>query len=226
MPYAIAAESALNPFEILLGRVQTPICPPCYSGWTRNPSMDEHDRDITELLNQGDELSSGELLEQVYGQLKRIAQNRMTQERPDHTLQATALVHEAYAKLLGNEELSWQSRAHFFNAAAQAMRRILIDHARTKNAVKRGGDEKRVPLGLIDLAQAQDPAQIMALEEAMNALEAEDPRATQIVSLRFYAGLSVERTALILEVSERTVVREWTFARARLFEFLSVKDPE
>lgn len=226
MPYAIAVEPALNPFEILLGRVQTPIRPPCYSGWTRNTPMDEHDRDITELLNQGDELSSDEILEQVYGQLKRIAQNRMTQERSDHTLQATALVHEAYAKLLGNEELSWQSRAHFFNAAAQAMRRILIDHARTKNAVKRGGDEKRVPLGLIDLAQAQDPSQIMALEEAMNALEAEDPRAAQIVSLRFYAGLSVERTALVLEVSERTVVREWAFARARLFELLSVKDPE
>jgi len=183
--------------------------------------MDETNPDITELLNRSGEQSSGELLEQVYDQLKRIAQNRMSEERQDHTLQATALVHEAYAKLLGNEELSWHCRAHFFNAAAQAMRRILIDHARTKNAIKRGGDEKRVPLGLIDLAQNQDPAEIMALEEAMKTLEIEDPRAAQIVSLRFYAGLTVERVALALELSERTVIREWTFARARLFELLT-----
>ncbi|MDF1870726.1 MAG: ECF-type sigma factor [Phycisphaerales bacterium] len=188
--------------------------------------MHEPNRDITELLNCNDEQSTGVLLEQVYDQLKRIAQTRMSQERSDHTLQATALVHEAYAKLLGNDELSWASRAHFFNAAAQAMRRILIDHARSKNAIKRGGQEKRVPIGLIDLAQSQDPAQIMELEEAMKTLESEDPRAANIVSLRFYAGLSVERTALLLEISERTVVREWTYARARLFELLSGEDAQ
>lgn len=192
-----------------------------YDKWTRGPHMHDHEPDITELLNGDEEQSRNQLLEQVYDQLKRIAQNRMSEERPDHTLQATALVHEAYAKLLGNEEISWQCRAHFFNAAAQAMRRILIDHARTKNAVKRGGQDKRVPLGLIDLAENQDSSAIMALEEAMVTLEAEDPRAAQIVSLRFYAGLTVERTALALEVSERTVIREWTFARARLFELLS-----
>ena len=105
------------------------------------------------------------------------------------------------------------------------MRRILIDHARTKNAIKRGGEGKRIPLGLIDLAENQDPAQIMALEEAMNKLESEDDRAAQIVSLRFYAGLSVEQVALALDVSERTVVREWSFARARLFELLSGEKP-
>tara|TARA_R110002072_G_scaffold42064_12_gene118111 strand:- start:56595 stop:57266 length:672 start_codon:yes stop_codon:yes gene_type:complete len=196
----------------------------CYDLLTQGIPMNEPGRDITELLNHGGEHSSLELLEQVYDQLKKIAQNRMTHERADHTLQATALVHEAYAKLLGNEELSWQSRAHFFHAAAQAMRRILIDHARTKNAVKRGGDEKRIPLGLIDLAENPDPVSILALEEAMKTLEAEDPRAAQIVSMRFYAGLSVERTALVLEVAERTVVREWAFARARLFELLSGSD--
>lgn len=183
--------------------------------------MHESEREITELLNDADEQSGQVLLEQVYDQLKRIAQTRMSEERVDHTLQATALVHEAYAKLLGNEELSWQSRAHFFNAAAQAMRRILIDHARTKNAIKRGGEQRQIPLGLIDLAENQDPAQILALEEAMKMLEDEDPRAAQIVSLRFYAGLTVERTALAMGVSERTVIREWTFARARLFELLS-----
>ena len=182
--------------------------------------LDRHDRDITELLNASDELSGAALLEQVYDQLRRIAQTRMNEERGDHTLQATALVHEAYAKLLGNEDLGWESRAHFFNAAAQAMRRILIDHARTKNAAKRGGDQQRVPISLVDLAQHQDPTEIMALEEAMKTLEVEDPRAAQVVSLRFYAGLSVERTALALGVAERTVIREWTFARARLFELL------
>lgn len=194
---------------------------PRYHWIGRVHPMNEPHQDITELLNCCDESTSSQLLEQVYDQLKRIAQTRMSQERADHTLQATALVHEAYAKLLGNEDLSWQSRAHFFNAAAQAMRRILIDHARSKNAVKRGGEERRVPLCLIDLAENPDPAQIMALEEAMKTLEAEDPRAAQIVSLRFYAGMSVERTALLLDVSERTVIREWTYARARLYELLS-----
>jgi RNA polymerase sigma factor (TIGR02999 family) len=187
----------------------------------RGSLMAGSDRDITELLNDEGGRSSNALLEQVYGQLKRLAQVRMNEERADHTLQATALVHEAYAKLVGNADLSWESRAHFFHAAAQAMRRILIDHARSKNAIKRGGDGKRLPIGLIDLAEQQDPESILSLEEAMKTLEAEDARAAQIVSLRFYAGLSVERTALVLEVSERTVVREWSYARARLFELLS-----
>jgi RNA polymerase sigma factor (TIGR02999 family) len=195
-----------------------------YDGPIPGGQMDQHDhseRDITMLLNRSDACNGPELLEQVYDQLRRIAQVRMNEERQDHTLQATALVHEAYAKLLGDADISWQSRAHFFNAAAQAMRRILIDHARTKNAVKRGGDQQRVPISLVDLAEHHDPSDILALEEAMRTLEAEDERAAQIVSLRFYAGLSVERTALALGVSERTVIREWTFARARLFELLA-----
>lgn len=182
--------------------------------------MDHHEPDITMLLNRADAASGSELLEQVYDQLRRIAQVRMGEERRDHTLQATALVHEAYAKLLGDTDLSWESRAHFFNAAAQAMRRILIDHARTKNAIKRGGQQNRVPISLVDLAEQQDPTEIMALEEALQTLEREDERAAQIVSLRFFAGLSVERTALALGISERTVIREWTFARARLFELM------
>ena len=183
--------------------------------------MGGSNRDITELLNASDEMSGRALLEEVYGQLRRIAQARMKEERSDHTLQATALVHEVYAKLLGDDDLGWESRAHFFNAAAQAMRRILIDHARTKNAIKRGGEQRRLPISLVDLAEHQHPEDIMALEEAMATLEREDPRAAQVVSLRFYAGLSVERTALAMDVSERTVMREWSFARARLFELLS-----
>jgi RNA polymerase sigma-70 factor (ECF subfamily) len=218
---AMIMESDIWAQTLLTQVYETPRRVSGYHLWTRGSQMHERNREITELLNGADEYSGEELLEQVYGQLKRIAQARMSEERSDHTLQATALVHEAYAKLLGNEDLSWKCRAHFFNAAAQAMRRILIDHARSKNAIKRGGEEKRVPLGLIDLASSQDPSEILALEEAMRDLEREDPRAAQIVSLRFYAGLSVERTALALEISERTVIREWSFARARLFEILT-----
>ncbi|MCA9280135.1 MAG: RNA polymerase subunit sigma-70 [Phycisphaeraceae bacterium] len=176
---------------------------------------------VTELLNNADARSGAELLDEVYAQLKHIARARMKRERADHTLQATALVHEAYMDLIGNQALSWESRAHFYYAAALAMRRILIDHARGKNAQKRGGGQRKLPLGLIDLAEHRDPAEILALEDAMRVLESEDPRASRVVSLRLFAGLSVEDTAKSLDVSERTVIREWTFARARLFELLS-----
>ena len=128
-----------------------------YHDGTPGDVMNQPDRDLTMLLNRDDARSSAELLGQVYDQLRRIAQVRMNEERGDHTLQATALVHEAYAKLLGDAELSWESRAHFFNAAAQAMRRILIDHARTKNAIKRGGDQKRVPISVVGSCGAAGP---------------------------------------------------------------------
>ena len=204
--------------------VDSPWCG--YDGARHGGYMDRQGQDITILLNDQDAESSAELLERVYDQLRRIAQVRMNEERKDHTLQATALVHEVYAKLLGDSDIRWECRAHFFNAAAQAMRRILVDHARTKNAQKRGGEQQRVPMSLVDLAQQQDPVEILALEEAMRRLESEDERAAQIVSLRFYAGLSVERTALALGVSERTVIREWTYARARLFELLQGRGGE
>ena len=177
---------------------------------------------VTEILHALGRRASApdELLDAVYAQLRRMAEQRMAGERAGHTLQATALVHEAFVRLVGDNDISWESRGHFYASAAQAMRRILIDHARARNADKRGGGKRRVPLSVVDLAVDIDPEQVMALEEAMNALEHSDPRAASVVWLRFYAGLSVEDTARALDISERTVMREWAFARATLFEHL------
>ncbi len=177
---------------------------------------------VTRILQEFDqrEDASAELLPLVYEQLKAIAAARMRAERSGHTLQATALVHEAYLKLVGDREVSWQNRAHFFAAAAEAMRRILIDHARKRKSEKRGGGMARVPITVVDLATENDPDQILALEEALAQLEHEDPRAAQIVNLRFFAGLSVEETVEATGLSKRTVMREWAFARTRLFELL------
>ncbi|MCL4220865.1 MAG: sigma-70 family RNA polymerase sigma factor [Phycisphaerales bacterium] len=178
---------------------------------------------VTELLKAvgSRPAASEELLNLVYDQLRQIARQRMGNERAGHTLQATALVHEAFLKLVGDENLSWENRGHFYAACAQAMRRILIDHARKRGAEKRGGAQKRLPLNVVDLAEETDPAQVLALNEAMGELERSDPRAASIVRLRFFAGLDVEETASVLGLSERTVMRDWAYARARLFELMS-----
>jgi RNA polymerase sigma factor (TIGR02999 family) len=184
---------------------------------------DDASREVTEILRDlGDRPDAAEaLLPLVYAQLRAIAQKRMAGERAGHTLEATALVHEAYMRLLGNQEIDWQSRGHFYGAAAEAMRRILIDHARKKGSQKRGGGRQPVAMNVVDLASEQDPADILALDEAITTLTGEDPRAAEVVRLRFYAGLSVEETAAAMGVSERTVMREWAYARARLFQLLS-----
>lgn len=183
---------------------------------------------VTELLRAigKRDSASEELLEIVYDNLRQIARQRMAGERRSHTLQATALVHEAFMKLVGDEELGFENRAHFYAAAAQAMRRILIDHARRRNADKRGGERKRVPMSVVDLATDTDPEQIMALEEAMARLEQSDPRAASVVRLRFFAGLDVEETAGVLGLSERTVMRDWAFARATLFQHMLGETPD
>lgn len=168
----------------------------------------------------GGQAAANELLPLVYDQLLAIARHRMQHENPNHTLQATALVNEAYIRLVGSEPMSWSSRAHFFHAAAKAMRRILIDHARRRGRDKRGGGMKRKPLDAIDMALTDDEDQIVALDAALDRLAREDPRAASIVELRFYAGLSVEDTAAALKLSERTVKREWAFARAWLYRAL------
>ena len=178
------------------------------------------DREQVTLLlgNVGQhEAARDELLNLVYDHLRRIAQERMKGERAGHTLEATGLVHEVFLKLLGNAEVSWENRGHFYAAAAQAMQRILIDHARRRGAEKRGGGMGRVPLNVIDLAEETDPEQVFALDEAMAALEQSDPRAASVVRLRFFAGLEVAETAKVLGLSERTVMRDWAFARATLF---------
>jgi RNA polymerase sigma factor (TIGR02999 family) len=179
--------------------------------------------DVTVLLDRaaaGDRQSTDELLGAVYGQLRKIAQQRMKNERPGHTLQATALVHEAYLRLVRGRELHWSSRAQFYVAAAQAMQRILIEHARKKRRLKRGGDQPPVVSSVVDLAGEENLADVVALDDAIDRLEKEDPRAALVTRLRFYAGLTVEETAKAMEISERTVMREWAYARAWLRDAL------
>jgi RNA polymerase sigma factor (TIGR02999 family) len=157
------------------------------------------------------------LLPLVYDQLRGVAQRALAAERPDHTLEATALVHEAYLKLVGEREIPWASRAHFYVAAAEAMRRILLDHARARGRVKRGGGRARLNIsGLTDLATKPD--EIVRFDEAFRRLEGESPEAAAIVRMRFFAGLSVEQTAEALGVSTSTVDRRWAFARAWLYQ--------
>lgn len=156
----------------------------------------------------------------VYAELRAMAESRLRHERPDHSLQATALVHETYLRLRGDAYPNWTDRAHFFHAAGEAMRRLLIEHARRRGRVKRGGDPARVSLSEVDLAADQDPEEVLALDDAIRRLRDVDPSAADVVRLRFFAGLSVEETAQTLDVSERTVKREWAFARAWLFNAL------
>jgi len=159
------------------------------------------------------------LLPLVYDELRELARARMRSERDGHTLQATALVHEAWMRLAG-DRVDWQGRRHFFGAAAEAMRRVLVDHARKVRASKRGGDLERVSLSVARVVVDEQPERLLALDEALAQLAGEDERAAEVARLRFFAGLSVPETAAALEVSERTVAREWTFARARLAELL------
>jgi len=160
----------------------------------------------------------------VYDELRTLARSHLRHERPDHSLQATALVHEVYLRLLGSDLPSWNDRQHFFRAAAEAMRRILIEHARKRSRKKRGGKRVRVEISGIDLAEEQDPDQVLALDDAFRRLEEQDPKAADVVRLRFYAGLSVAETATAMDLSERTVKREWAFARAWLFDALGDAD--
>ena len=174
---------------------------------------------MTRMLRSG-EPDDGRLLPLVYDELQLIARRRMSDERAGHTLQATALVHEAYMKLVGDENVAWDGRRHFYAAASEAMRRVLIDHARRVKSLKRGGAQQRITLGAPEAAMELDTDQALALHDALDRLEQEDERAAAVTRLRFFSGLSVEETAKALDTSERTVAREWTYARARLFELL------
>ena len=160
--------------------------------------------------------SAGELFPLVYEQLRELARRRMRKEKDRHTLQTTALVHEAYLRLAGSGQNHWCDKTQFFFAAAEAMRRILIDHARARGQLKRGGGRKRLPLNVLDLAAEGRIPEILALDEAVLRLEEMSPTVAAVVRLRFYAGLSIEETAEALGISPRTVKREWTYARARL----------
>ncbi len=177
------------------------------------------DPDVTQMLQQagaGDPRAAERLLPLVYDELRRLADARLRRTPPGHTLQATALVHEAYLKLVGSSDPGWDHRGHFFAAAAQAMREILVDHARRKGALKRGGDRLRLDADPDDLPAADRAADVLALESALERLEALDPRKARVVVLRFYGGLTHEQIAAVLGTSPRTVEREWRFARSWL----------
>ena len=183
--------------------------------------------DVTEMLEaieRGDPRAADELLPVVYGELRTLARQHMAGERPDHTLQATALVHEAYLRLIGGKELGCSNRRHFFQSAAEAMRRILIEHARRRNRQKRGGGRRPVPLDAVELAVQGDAEKLLALDDAIRRLGIVDDRAAEIVRLRFFAGFDVAETAELLAVSPRTVKREWMFARAWLYGVLREDD--
>ena len=172
---------------------------------------------ILEAIQRGDSKAADALLPLVYDELRRLAAHRMAAEAPGQTLQATALVHEAWLRLGGDEQPSWQNRAHFFAAAAEAMRRILIDNARRKNYLRHGGGAERVNLDGLDLAASVDDEQLLALNEALDHLAVHDATKAQVVKLRFFAGLTNEQVARVLGVSEPTVKRHWAYARAWLF---------
>lgn len=179
-------------------------------------------QEVTQLLNAasgGDSRAAEELLPLVYQELRKLARARMANEAPGQTLQPTALVHEAYMRLLGDANVTWDGRGHFFGAAARAMRRILVERARSRNRIKRGGDRQREMLS-DDMAVAsgseRDDEQLVALDGVLAKLEAYDSRKCEVVMLRYFAGLSIEETAAALGVSPATVKNEWAFARAWL----------
>lgn len=177
-------------------------------------------------LNEGEsveqklEASANTLFPLVYQQLKQLAEERLKYERSGHTLQATALVHEVYLRLGENRKKPWESEAHFYVAASEAIRRILIDHARSKAVQKRGGHWTRLPKNLVEIELEQDSELIVALEDALSRLEVDEPDVFQVVRMRFYVGLSGDRTAEVLGISARSVDRRWSYARAWLLKEL------
>ncbi len=188
--------------------------------------LDMSQQDVTIALGAlaaGDAGARDTLLQLVYEELRKLAESRMRQESPGQTLQATALVHEAYLRLVSEDAAKWENRAHFFHAAAEAMRRILIERARRRKRLKHGGgrlrfDVDEVPVVEVAASPEADPGELLALDEALERLAKEDARLAQVVMLRFFGGLSVERVAEVLGVSDRTVKRDWEFARAWLLK--------
>jgi len=156
----------------------------------------------------------------VYDQLRAVARHALASERPDHSLDATALVHEAFVRLSGDREIPWQNRAHFYAAAVEAMRRILVDHARTRGRLKRGGGRERVPLSVADIADSWELPRVLQLDEAIQRLRERSPVTGEVIRLRFFAGLGVEQTAAALGVSTATVRRKWELGRTWLYREL------
>jgi RNA polymerase sigma factor (TIGR02999 family) len=176
---------------------------------------------IINALTEGDPHAPDQLLPLVYRELRNLAVSRLAREKPGQTLDATGLVHEAYIRLIGNQpDRAWDGRAHFFGAAAEAMRRILVDRARHKKRIRHGGDLQRVEVGEIPIRVTASHEDILAVHEALDGLAAADNQAAQVVKLHYFAGLSMQETADVLQVSVRTVHRDWAFARAWLHQKL------
>jgi RNA polymerase sigma factor (TIGR02999 family) len=172
---------------------------------------------ILSALERGEAQAAEELLPLVYDELRRLAQWQMAREAPGQTLQATALVHEAWLRLVGNNSSQWASRRHFFASAAEAMRRILIDIARRKQAARHGGGLRRTELGDLQLTTGAPDEELLAVHEALDALAHHDARKAELVKLRYFVGLTLEEAAAVLGLSERTAKRDWAYARAWLF---------
>ena len=174
---------------------------------------------VTQLLvawNQGDQAALDQLLPVVYDELRSLARSYLRRERSDHTLQATALVHEAYLRLIDQHSVTWQNCAHFFGIAAQMMRRILVNHARAKKTEKRGGLEHKLSLDEVVSFAEQREVDLVALDDALKTLESFDPQQSRIVELRFFTGLSIEETVEVLGISPATVKRDWSTAKVWL----------
>jgi RNA polymerase sigma factor (TIGR02999 family) len=183
--------------------------------------------EVTRVLSQvesGDPAAAEQLLSLVYDELRKLAAAKLAQEKPGQTLQATALVHEAFLRLVDAEVQNWNSRGHFFGAAAEAMRRILLNRARDKRRIKRGGQLKRVDLENIELAANAPSEDLIAIDEALELFARENPECAMAVKLRFFAGLSIDETAAALGISPSTVKRHWAYARAWLFHALRPQD--
>ena len=176
-------------------------------------------KDVTLLLQKmsnGDQDVVSELVPLLYDELRRLASHHLRRERGDHTLQATALVHEAYMRLVDQREVQWKSRSHFFGIASQVMRRILLDYARSHNAAKRGGLAGKLSLDQVMVVSKENCGELLALEETLKRLEAVDPQQAKIVELRVFGGLTVEEAAEVLAISPATVKRDWSMAKAWL----------
>jgi RNA polymerase sigma factor (TIGR02999 family) len=189
--------------------------------------MDKAAQDITQLLvawGAGDEAALDELMPLVYGELRKLARNYMRRQPADHTLQTTALVNEAYLRLIDSSRVNWQNRTHFFAISAQLMRRILVDFARARGSLKRGGEVQKVELDETLVIPLEQKTDLVALDEALKALAEMNARQSQVVELRYFGGLSEEEIAKHLDVSVRTVRRDWSVARAWLFRRMKADD--
>lgn len=186
-----------------------------------SPEPDKNDVTLLlEAVSRGEAMAGEKLLPLVYEELRGLAAARMAGESAGHTLQPTALVHEAWLRLSGPGERRWQDRAHFFRVAAMAMRRILVDHARQKARIKRGGNPVRVDLNDIDLAAAGPDERVLLVDQALDRLEQLDPDGARVVTLKFFGNYTTAEIAGILGVGERTVERQWTYARARMMHLI------